>query len=311
MATYRAQLRARIRSRLIQDTYLQRASQSAPVMAISEQEIKAFFDANVSGQVAPQPELLTIQQVAVKVEPSDAAWERARQKADSLRSLIIEGANFDTLAMAHSEDPGSAPKGGDLSNPATGEWTKKGSTVFEFDRALFALPDGGVSAPVRTAFGYHVIKSERSRPGEKKARHILIRPEINQADIDRAKGVADDVARRIGAGESPITLGQTFHDKEFPFPQEVTTPRTAEAGAPPDYTRALASAQEGQVLTFQTEIRVPDTHFVVLKVARIRAAGPITLEDARARIAEILLEQKRTERIYADLRAKSYVEIRP
>jgi peptidyl-prolyl cis-trans isomerase SurA len=309
-ASYRTQLRARILAQYIQNTYMQRALQTAPVMAVSDEEVRAYFDAH-KAEVAPLPERLVVQQVAVKVTPSEAEWERARQKADSLLQLIRQGANFDTLAMQHSQDPGSAVRGGDLSDPTTGAWTRKGGTVFEFDRALFLLPDGGVSEPVRTIYGYHIIKSERSRPGEKKARHILIRPEVGQADVDRAKAAADDVARRIGAGESPITLGQTIGEKELS--REITIPRGADAGVPADYQRALASVQEGQVITFQTDQlnQQADAFFVVVKIARILPAGPITLEDAKEQIGQIILNEKRQQRIYADLREKTYVEIRP
>lgn len=77
----------------------------------------------------------------------------AKQKADDLLAQIQKGADFATLAKANSDDPGSAAKGGDLG------WFKRGMMVPEFDTAVFQLQPGQVTtAPVKTDFGYHIIK---------------------------------------------------------------------------------------------------------------------------------------------------------
>lgn len=71
---------------------------------------------------------------------------------DSIYTLLKNGADFAELAKAESEDPGSASRGGDLG------WFGSGMMVAEFDSVAFALPDGQISEPFTTAFGYHIIK---------------------------------------------------------------------------------------------------------------------------------------------------------
>lgn len=76
----------------------------------------------------------------------------AEAKARALRERIEQGADFAALAKAHSDDPGSVAKGGDLG------WVTPGQTVPEFERALSGLKPGEVSQPVRTPFGVHLIQ---------------------------------------------------------------------------------------------------------------------------------------------------------
>lgn len=79
-------------------------------------------------------------------------------KALELKKEIEEGADFGALAKQHSKCP-SGKGGGSL-----GEFSK-GDMVPEFDRVVFGnLPVGEVSAPVKTQFGYHLIKVEKRMP---------------------------------------------------------------------------------------------------------------------------------------------------
>lgn len=80
--------------------------------------------------------------------------EKAQQKAaiDSIYTLLRNGADFDSLAIALSEDPGSARNGGKL------PWFGPGRMVPEFEEASFALENGAISEPFATSYGYHIVK---------------------------------------------------------------------------------------------------------------------------------------------------------
>lgn len=74
--------------------------------------------------------------------------------ANEIYDKLMKGADFATLAKQYSIDPGSKDKGGEL-----GEFPR-GVMVPEFDKAVFALKKGEISKPVKTQYGYHIIKSE-------------------------------------------------------------------------------------------------------------------------------------------------------
>jgi peptidyl-prolyl cis-trans isomerase C len=78
----------------------------------------------------------------------------ALAKATELRAKIVAGADFATVAKESSDDKGSGANGGDLG--AFG----KGQMVPEFEKEAFLLPVGQVSQPIRSQFGYHIIKVE-------------------------------------------------------------------------------------------------------------------------------------------------------
>jgi peptidyl-prolyl cis-trans isomerase SurA len=83
----------------------------------------------------------------------------ARDKLQRLRDRIAEGADFAELARINSEDA-SASKGGDLG------WVAAGDTVPEFERAMNALKDKEVSAPIQTPFGWHLVQVLERRSDE-------------------------------------------------------------------------------------------------------------------------------------------------
>ncbi len=88
--------------------------------------------------------------------PQDTAVAYGKIKA--LRDSLIAGANFAALAQAHSEDPGSAGKGGDLGYFSRRRW------VQSFDEVAMSLKPGQLSGIVRTPYGYHLIKCFDIRP---------------------------------------------------------------------------------------------------------------------------------------------------
>jgi len=78
--------------------------------------------------------------------------ETVRQKLSRLRERILKGEDFAGIASTTSEDPGSAPDGGDLG------WTGPGAFVPEFDKAIADLKDNEISEPFKTRYGWHIAQ---------------------------------------------------------------------------------------------------------------------------------------------------------
>lgn len=84
--------------------------------------------------------------------------EAARRRLLDMRRRVEQGSDFAAMARDFSQDPGSAPRGGEL------DWAYPGDLVPEFERAMFALQPGQLSDPVRSQFGVHLIQLlERKR----------------------------------------------------------------------------------------------------------------------------------------------------
>ena len=93
----------------------------------------------------------------------------ALKKAKKLRKKLVRGANFASLTKRHSDDPGSAPTGGELG------WVDWGQFVPEFEEAVAHLKLGELSEPVRTPFGYHLIQLVARNEKQFNTRHLLIK----------------------------------------------------------------------------------------------------------------------------------------
>jgi peptidyl-prolyl cis-trans isomerase SurA len=152
---------------------------------VTDAEVRAFFDSH-RDSLGTRPEELKLAHILVAFEADTVQAKRARSKADSLRALLVKGRSFEDLARQFSDDP-SGQRGGDLG--AFG----RGDMVPEFETVAFAQKLGEVSQPVRTRFGYHLIKVD-SRQAKTdsteemvRARHIMIGIRPTSADEERAR----------------------------------------------------------------------------------------------------------------------------
>lgn len=109
------------------------------------------------------------QKLTDKINNEEAETGAAKKKADELYQQIKNGADFAQLAKENSGDAASAANGGDLG------FFGKGKMVAEFENAAFGLKVGEVSEPIRTVYGYHIIKVTEKKGDEVKASHILIK----------------------------------------------------------------------------------------------------------------------------------------
>lgn len=140
---------------------------------VSDEEISEYYRNNLENyNESPQRKF---RYVTIPLAPSPEDTKTAEDKINKIYDSAISGEDFATLAQEYSEGP-SAPQGGDL-----GYFTQ-GKMVKEFNDAAFALKVNEVSKPVKTQFGWHVIKVTDKRTNENgdeelRASHILIKVE--------------------------------------------------------------------------------------------------------------------------------------
>lgn len=300
LAQYREMLKSQVRQLQLQQMFVQRQVQDAAPVEVSDEELHAAFE-DARPNLTQRPRLVSFSQVVLAPSPSDSAKQLARVKARAILDSIKGGADFATMAERYSEDPGSAENGGDLG------WFRRGQMMREFEDAAFSLPDGAVSDLVETEFGYHIIKVERSRAGERRARHILIRPELGTGDVGRARALADSVAELARAGTSMEELYDEFSDPMTP--DTLTWSYDQLSQLPPGYD-ALRSAAAGEVVgPIEYDAGGGSTRLAVLKVQGIREAGAYTFEDVKTQLAQQVQQRKQYDRLLDRLRERTHIEI--
>lgn len=120
---------------------------------VDETKLREWYDQNVGEEVSARHIL-----IAVPPTAPDSVRQTARAKADSLLKEVKAGADFAALAETHSDDEGSARKGGSLG------YFGRGQMVETFDRAVFGTAEGETAPEVvETQFGYHIIKVDDRR----------------------------------------------------------------------------------------------------------------------------------------------------
>ncbi|HHM05919.1 MAG TPA: peptidylprolyl isomerase [Gammaproteobacteria bacterium] len=130
-------------------------------VSVSEEEVRAEYQQRLKEFTVPEQRRARHLLVQVASDAAADEVDAARQKAAALLARVQAGESFGDLAREYSDDPGSASKGGDLGYFGRGIMDKS------FEEAVFGLQPGQLAPePVRSAFGYHIIKLEDVRGGD-------------------------------------------------------------------------------------------------------------------------------------------------
>lgn len=132
----------------------------------------------------------------------------AYNKALGIRDRIIKGEDFGTVAQEVSQDPSAKENKGNL-----GYFTSF-RMVYAFENGAYKTPVGTVSMPVRTRFGYHLIKVNdiRDNRGEVSVAHIMILKTKDGVDVPTAKTTIEDIYKKLQQGEKFEELAKQFSE---------------------------------------------------------------------------------------------------
>jgi peptidyl-prolyl cis-trans isomerase D len=293
--------------------------------SISEEDIQAFYATNRE-QLFQSPEQAAIEYVEVRLadisgdyEPDEAtlrkAYEEAeagrfrteeerrgrhillavtadkdedaaRREAEEVAAKLAAGGDFAALAAEHSDDPGSAGQGGDLG------WAGRGVYAPEFEAVLFDLEPGQVSAPVRTPFGFHIIRLDEVKAGTQRS-FEEVRAEL--ADELRRRKAQDEyyaIAEQMDdlALENPGSLAPVAEATGLPIRRFEQF--TRDGGGPFGDNRALVSAIFAEEVLEGGEntplVELGEGRAVVARVVEHRPPAPLPLEQVRGQIVERL-----------------------
>jgi parvulin-like peptidyl-prolyl isomerase len=163
-----AQVKDDVEAQLIQEKIFKRVTSNVKV---TDAELKKYYDEHQSQYGTPEQR--DVAHILVKT----------KSLADKLYARVKAGESFSKLAKKYSQDPGSKNAGGKLT-------ISKGQTVGPFDTTAFLLPTGNVSRPVKTTFGYHIIKALGDIKAAKTTPFAQVKSSIRQQLLQQKKNEA-------------------------------------------------------------------------------------------------------------------------
>jgi peptidyl-prolyl cis-trans isomerase D len=259
----------------------------ASSIKVTDADLAAFYDKNKNRYV--ENEKRHAHHILIAVDAQDPkADAEALAKAKDIEAQLKAGKDFGELARRYSADPGSAKQGGDLG------WAEKSAYVGPFADALFAMQAGQVSDPVKTQFGYHIIRLDEIRPQHAQTL-VEARPQIEaEYRHEQATSLFGDRQEQLqqklesGGGSDPAALATEFglttgEVKEF------TRSGGPPLGNKPDLIRAVFSDE-------------------ALSGGRI--GGPVALADDRIAVFKVLEHRVPTVKPLAEVRTEVTAAIR-
>jgi len=230
-------------ARKVRLVVVDRQSQLTAV-AVSDADVKADYDAHAADYA--RPEQRRARHILFKIPPgaTDADKAAVRELAASVLARVKKGEDFGALARSMSQDPVSAPQGGDLG------WFGRGAMVKPFDEAVFSTAPGQYTAVVETDYGFHVIQVVDAR-----AAGAIPYDEVKDAirkrlELQRAQDLAVTAAQRLAAEvKSPTDLDAAAAKAGLKVEDRVISSddRAADLGPSPEFASAIAALQPGQV----------------------------------------------------------------
>jgi peptidyl-prolyl cis-trans isomerase D len=254
-------------------------------VTVPEANVERAYNENIAQYSTP--EQVRASHILLRIEGKDEAAVRA--KAEDLVKQARAGADFAALAKANSEDEGSAKNGGDL------DFFGRGRMVPEFEQVVFTMEPGQVSEPVKSQFGFHVIKLVDKKPGTMRPLAEVRQQLVDQLAYETAQAQAGDLAQTMASEITrPEDLdrvaarhGLTVQESGFFSRDE----QILTLGASPEAVAQAFSMQQGQVSSALRSAR----GLAFITVTGIQPPTMPSLDEAKDRVREAVIKQKMKE----------------
>jgi peptidyl-prolyl cis-trans isomerase SurA len=181
---YKDEIRPDIREQMVAEKMQQKITEK---VGVTPQEVKRYFESIPKDSLRTYNKEVEVGEIVFQPKLNKDEKAFYKQKAEDLLKRVKNGEDFGTLARLYSQDPGSAPEGGDLG------FFDRTLMAKEFSAMAFKLKAGEVSPVFESEFGFHFLQVIERRGEQVHARHILIIPTGTQTSLDRIKGKADSV----------------------------------------------------------------------------------------------------------------------
>lgn len=267
---------------------------------ITPKEVEKFFRSIPADSLPYFNAEVEIGEIVMVPTSSQEENERTIEQLEKFRLQIVnEEATFEELASRYSDDYGSARSGGDLG------WQKRGSFVPEFEAIAYALEPGEISEVVESPFGYHIIQLLERRGNSIHTKHILLKPEITEADLEKTKRQLLDIKAKIESDSISFSKAVKVYGKDgvesFSNNGRMTNPMNRSTffetkDLPPDIYFAIESMSVDSIsdpMEFTTQ--TGETQYRIIQLQSRTRPHKANLEEDYEKIQQYAKESKKNE----------------
>lgn len=197
------------------------------------------------------------------------------------------GEDFGALATQYSADPGSAQRAGDLG------YFKKGAMVKPFEEAAFGAPTGAIVGPVKSDFGYHIIKVVDRSSKSYKLRDLRFDPKVSALTKSQLRAKAQQFRDMLIGGGNIDSLGAKM---KLQVLETGPIDRLAATAGSMRLTQFAYEAKNGEI---SDVYELQDGSLIVAQLTKVRKAGVMDFADAKQTIIGKLTARKKLDMIKA------------
>jgi len=207
---------------------------------------------------------------------------------------VKSGKDFGELAKQYSQDPGSAQNGGDLG------WAERSTFVKPFADALFGMKVGEIAGPVKTQYGYHIIRLDEIQAGKSKSFEEA-RPELEaQVRRTRATDRFGEIQEQLQAkladpGADLNALAQQYNLQQGEVKEFVKGAGGVPFGAAPQLQELLFGDPPLGTDKLAGPVLLGDDRLVIFKVLEHRPSAPKPLAEVRDSIVAAITKEQGTQ----------------
>ena len=271
----------------------------AAQQTLSDADLHAAYERDKSR--LELPEKRHARHILITGKDDAAALAQAQQVLAQAKA----GKDFGELAKQFSQDPGSAQNGGDLG------FAERSSFVKPFADTLFGMSVGEISGPVKTQFGYHIIRLDEIQAGKTKSFEEA-RPELEtQVRRDRATDRFGEIQEQLQSklaepGADLSALAQQYNLQQGDLPEFAKGAGAAPLGAAPQLQELVFGDPPLAVGRLAGPVLLGDDRLVIVKVLEHRKPQPQPLATVRdAIVAAITKEQESQAALHAAQAARA------
>ena len=168
-------------------------------------EVRNYFKNLPPDSIPSIPTQVEVQIITREPKIKEEEIERVKKTLREFTDRIYKGESFSMLARFYSEDPGSARRGGEYG------FTSRGELTPEFANVIFNMTDPKkISKVFETEYGYHIAQLIEKRGDRVSYRHILMKPKVDEAEIEEALNKLDTLANDIRKGKVTFDEAATW-----------------------------------------------------------------------------------------------------